>query len=1038
MKRTLLSIFALLAFSLGTTSAQTARVQIIHNSADPAAETVDVYIDTDLAIDNFAFRTATPFLDLPAGTQFTVGVAASTSQNSSEAIATFPLTLEDGATYTVIASGVLDPSGFSINPNHKDRSFTLLVKESRESANDGTSVDFFVGHGSTDAPAVNVIARDVATLSPFTVYGDLTDYFSVVAGSYTIDIQASVAGTPLASFTADLSGLSGGAAAVLASGFLSPADNQNGPAFAIIAVLPDGTVIELPSADLPDYSARAQIIHNAADPAAAVVDIYVDGALALDDFAFRTATPFIDLKAEEEIIVGIAPSSSSSAADAIASIPLQLADGGTYSIIANGVLDPASFSPNPDGRDTGFGLWIADAREFSHSNSEFQFAAVHGASDAPAVDVVAREVATLVSGAKYGDITPYIGVPAGEYVLDINAAGTSTTVASFVADLSGLNGASGVVLASGFLNPAANGNGEAFALIAVLADGTVVTLPAAQMEEMARIQIIHNAADPAAAVVDIYLEGELAVDDFAFRSATPFIDVPGNDSLTVSIAGPASSSVEDAIANFDVVFAAGGTYTVVANGVLDPGAFADNPEGNSTAFTLWAFESRESAQDASSVEIAIVHGATDAPAVDVVARDVATLAPDAQYGAITDYIPVPASPYIVDVKVAGTETVAASFEVDLTGLDGQAATVLASGFLAPADNQNGPGFGVIAVLADGTVVEFSAPSSTARVQIIHNSPDPGASVVDVYVGDALAVDDFSFGDATPYLDLPAGEEIVVGIAPASSSTSADAIATFPFNLPDNETFTVVASGVLDPAGFASNPDGRSTSFDLLVAQGKEQSSDAESVDVLIGHGSPDAPTVDVVARGVGPLVTGVSFGDFSDYLSVPAGEYTIDIKLAGTETIVSSYYADFSAIGGETASIIATGFLDPAANQSGQSFGLSMIMADGESSPVVIGTSVDDPFAVTDFKLNGNYPNPFAGKTSISLDIPSAATVDLKVYDLTGKMVKRLQDVAVNAGSNQTLELDMTGMPVGMYVFRMEADTSSGRLAESGKITVIQ
>ena len=39
-----------------------ARVQIIHNSADMAAQSVDVYLNNELLLDNFSFRTSTPFI----------------------------------------------------------------------------------------------------------------------------------------------------------------------------------------------------------------------------------------------------------------------------------------------------------------------------------------------------------------------------------------------------------------------------------------------------------------------------------------------------------------------------------------------------------------------------------------------------------------------------------------------------------------------------------------------------------------------------------------------------------------------------------------------------------------------------------------------------------------------------------------------------------------------------------------------------------------------------------------------------------------
>ncbi len=108
--------------------------------------------------------------------------------------------------------------------------------------------------------------------------------------------------------------MGGGAAVVFASGFLNPSENQNGAAFGIFAALPNGTVVEFPSVQL----SRLQVIHNAADVAAENVDIYLNGTLLLNDFAFRTATPFIDAPANVDLNIGIAPANSTSVDDTLA------------------------------------------------------------------------------------------------------------------------------------------------------------------------------------------------------------------------------------------------------------------------------------------------------------------------------------------------------------------------------------------------------------------------------------------------------------------------------------------------------------------------------------------------------------------------------------------------------------------------------------------------------------------------------------------------------------------------------------------------
>lgn len=467
-------------FAVSIASAQTARLQVIHNAADPGAASVDVYVEevsTDTPfIDDFAFRTATEYRTVPAGTELTVTIAPGTSASAGEGLASFNYTLDDGETYQLIANGVLTPGDFEVNPSGEDIGFTLFVNESgQEDSDTAGEIQFNVVHGSTDAPAVDVIARDVATLVDGAVYGDITGYIGVPAGRYLLDVTpAEDNETIVATFEADFSTLPDTALTVLASGFLSPENDQSGPAFGLLAVTPDGESFLLPSPG----EARVQIIHNAADPAAAVVDIYSGGELLVDDLAFRSATPFIDVLAGLDLDLVVAPGNSTSPLDGIFGQSLVLEAGGTYQVVANGVLTPADFEANPDGEAISFSLFINDAaQEAATVATDVQFNVVHGSTDAPTVDVIARDVGTLVDDATYGDITGYIGVAPGAYTLDVTTADGSATAATFVADLSGAAGGALTVLASGFLSPDNDQSGEPFGLLAVFPDGATALLP---------------------------------------------------------------------------------------------------------------------------------------------------------------------------------------------------------------------------------------------------------------------------------------------------------------------------------------------------------------------------------------------------------------------------------------------------------------------------------------------------------------------------------------------------------------------------------
>ncbi|MBK7342659.1 MAG: DUF4397 domain-containing protein [Saprospiraceae bacterium] len=126
---------------------------------------------------------------------------------------------------------------------------------------------------------------------------------------------------------------------------------------------------------------------------------------------------------------------------------------------------------------------------------------------------------------------------------------------------------------------------------------------------------------------------------------------------------------------------------------------------------------------------------------------------------------------------------------------------------------------------------------------------------------ALLETDFSFREAIEFRDVPAGVLLEIGIAPSPSSSPNDIIATFPVTLSDGEVYVAIANGIVGDAN---------TPFNLELFSGaRESSSDPEQVDLLVFHGAPDAPNVNVDARNVATIVEDLVFGAFTDYISVP-------------------------------------------------------------------------------------------------------------------------------------------------------------------------
>ena len=85
------------------------------------------------------------------------------------------------------------------------------------------------------------------------------------------------------------------------------------------------------------------------------------------------------------------------------------------------------------------------------------------------------------------------------------------------------------------------------------------------------------------------------------------------------------------------------------------------------------------------------------------------------------------------------------------------------------------------------------------------------------------------------------------------------------------------------------------------------------------------------------------------------------------------------------------------------------------------------------FALHQNYPNPFNPTTTITYTLAHTARVQLRVYDVQGRLVRTLLDKTLPAGS-YAQPFDATGLPSGTYLYRLE--TPDGH--QSRRMTLIR
>ncbi|TFC85362.1 DUF4397 domain-containing protein [Cryobacterium sp. TMT4-31] len=169
-----------------------------------------------------------------------------------------------------------------------------------------------------------------------------------------------------------------------------------------------------------------------------------------------------------------------------------------------------------------------------------------------------------------------------------------------------------------------------------------------------------------------------------------------------------------------------------------------------------------------------------------------------------------------------------------------------------------------ALVALAGIAPANAATDVAQLSVLHGVP---GLTVDVYVNDALTLDNFEPGDIAGPLELPAGTYTVAITASDAADASSPAIGPVDLSLEAGKNYTAAAH--LDAAGA---PTATLFANDISTVGAGEGR-------LTVRHVAA-APAVDVLAGGTA-VITNLSNPDES-MLTLPAGTVSASVAATGT------------------------------------------------------------------------------------------------------------------------------------------------------------
>jgi hypothetical protein len=270
------------------------------------------------------------------------------------------------------------------------------------------------------------------------------------------------------------------------------------------------------------------------------------------------------------------------------------------------------------------------------------------------------------------------------------------------------------------------------------------------------------------------------------------------------------------------------------------------------------------AQEDEPARVRVAHHAEGIETVDVFVDGELSDLQRVEFGAVTDYVELPAGAYTFGIGAADSKA--------------QDATLITR--IAPGS------YTTLTAAASAEQISLSRADETATLRIFHNSEAAGS--VDVFInGEVTDFQGLNPGVLTDSFTIPAGA-YTFGIGAASSET------------PDATLITRLTPG--SRAVIAANDAGESGTVQLAKL--------ADVALIRVAHHAAGVGAVGVSIDGAPSEIQGVAFSSQSDYAEIPSGTYSFGVAETGGD---ASFTDSIQLLPGTEATI--TAFVQDGQNQ---------------------------------------------------------------------------------------------------------------------------